>query len=494
MVMVVALGRAPGLGCTQCAPVAASSPQVLRDLGGLHTARSRQVGGFPSLRCNLVLWSKEIQWRWQPVVAASVAGGRSVAVSEMRTRPFRILISTGDVMGDMHGAALVRALIDAAGEEKVEIEVYAMGGKRMKDEGAVLIGDNTGLSSIGLLEALPLVIPSIQIQIRTRKFLKSHPPDLVVLIDYPGINIPFGKYAKKHFGCRVVYYIPPNEWLWNTSRTGAIIDSCDAILSVYPAETAYFRKSGGLVIEVGHPLLDRYNPTQTRTQAREALGYGEKDIVILLMPASRAQELRHVWPIIASAARLLLTRILALGNHHHVHFVVPSVLPSGDHIIKQSFEDFDLTGYASVRNGETQSLMAAADLAITKSGSVNLELALHNVPQVVVYKLDKATAWIARNVFQFAVQYISLVNLILEEQMVPEFIQDDAEPANVANAAFDLLPVSGSGHRNTLLNGYSRLLPLLGKPGVVKRAAEYILHSLNCDEECRRIDREGTFT
>ncbi|KAG0575247.1 hypothetical protein KC19_VG329900 [Ceratodon purpureus] len=88
----------------------------------------------------------------------------------MRTRPFCILISTGDVMGDMHGAALVRALIDATGEEKVEIEVYAMGGKRMKDEGTVLIGDNTGLSSIGLLEALPLVIPSIQIQIRTRKF------------------------------------------------------------------------------------------------------------------------------------------------------------------------------------------------------------------------------------------------------------------------------------------------------------------------------------
>lgn len=103
---------------------------------------------------------------------------------------------------------------------------------------------------------------------------------------------------------------------------------------------------------------------------------------------------------------------------------------------------------------------------------------------MVVYKLDKATAWIARNVFQFAVQYISLVNLILEEQVVPEFIQDDAEPANVANAAFDLLPVSASGHRNILLDGYTRLLPLLGKPGVVKRTAQYILNSMTSNGEC----------
>jgi lipid A disaccharide synthetase len=154
---------------------------------------------------------------------------------------------------------------------------------------------------------------------------------------------------------------------------------------------------------------------------------------------------------------------------------------------------------------------------------------------VVVYKLDKATAWIVRNVFHFAVQYISLVNLILEEQVyeishrtrdgqtfpvflsavtslrlpsvhwfsiydhlilkplgtiwrviqvVPEFIQDDAEPANVANAAFDLLPLSASGHRNILLDGYSRLLPLLGKPGVVKRTAQYILNSMTSNGEC----------
>lgn len=446
----------------------------------MQIGRSRQViGGFLSLGSDAIR-SKEIPWRVipqrHPLIAAS---GRIASASQTRTEPFRILISTGDVMGDMHGAALVRALIDAAGEEKVDIEVYALGGKRMQNAGAVMIGDNTGLSSIGLLEALPLIIPSIQIMLRTRKFLKNYPPDIVVLIDYPGINIPFGKYAKKNFGCKVIYYIPPNEWLWNTSRTGAIIDSCDAILSVYPGETEYFRKSGGHVVEVGHPLLDRCRPTRTRTQAREALGFGEKDIVILLMPASRAQELRHVWPIIASAAKLLLTRILALKSQHHVHFIVPSVVPSGDHLIKQSFDEFGLTGYASLWQGDTQSLMPAADLAITKSGSVNMELALHNVPQVVVYKLDKATAWIARNVFQFNVKYISLVNLILEEQVVPEFIQDDAEPVNVANAAFDLLPLSDSRHRNIILDGgYAKLLPLLGKPGVLKRTAQYILESL----------------
>ncbi|XP_024401057.1 uncharacterized protein [Physcomitrium patens] len=384
-------------------------------------------------------------------------------------------------MGDIHGAALVRALIDAAGAEKVEVEVYAMGGKRMKDAGAVMIGDNTGISSIGLLEALPLIIPALRIQANVRKFLKSNPPDIVVLMDYPGINIPFGKYVKKEFGCKVVYYIPPNEWLWNTSRTGAITDACDTILSVYPAEADYFRKAGGHVVEVGHPLLDYYSPTRTRTEAREALGYGEKDLVILLMPASRAQELRHVWPIIASAARLLLHRILALKGQHRLHFIVPSVLPNGEHILEQSFEEFGLTGYASLWHGDTKILMSAADLAITKSGSVNLELTLHSVPQVVVYKLDKATAWIARNIFKLSVKYISLINLILDEQVVPEFIQDAADPVKVANSAFDLLSLTDSKYRNMVLDGYTKLMPLLGKPGVSKRTAQYILDSLNSD-------------
>ncbi|KAH8973060.1 hypothetical protein BDL97_01G025600 [Sphagnum fallax] len=314
----------------------------------------------------------------------------SVHHHQNRSRPYRIVISTGDVMGDIHGAALVQEILEEAGKKEIGVEVYAVGGHPMKAAGAKLIGDNTGLSSIGLLEALPLIIPSIQLQLSIRTFLDKHSPDIVVLLDYPGVNIPFGRYVKRQFGCKVVYYIPPNEWLWNTSQTQSIVNMSDCIFSVYPGEAQYFRKAGGHVVEVGHPLLDLVESKITRQEARILLRIREEDLVVLLMPASRPQELRHVWPVLASAARQLLDKIHQRANNLQVHFIVPSILLNQHHILKESFHKYGLTGCAK----------------------------LWHVPQVVVYKIDAPTAWIARNIFKFSVRHISLVNLILEQQVV----------------------------------------------------------------------------
>ncbi|KAH8973054.1 hypothetical protein BDL97_01G025600 [Sphagnum fallax] len=405
----------------------------------------------------------------------------SVHHHQNRSRPYRIVISTGDVMGDIHGAALVQEILEEAGKKEIGVEVYAVGGHPMKAAGAKLIGDNTGLSSIGLLEALPLIIPSIQLQLSIRTFLDKHSPDIVVLLDYPGVNIPFGRYVKRQFGCKVVYYIPPNEWLWNTSQTQSIVNMSDCIFSVYPGEAQYFRKAGGHVVEVGHPLLDLVESKITRQEARILLRIREEDLVVLLMPASRPQELRHVWPVLASAARQLLDKIHQRANNLQVHFIVPSILLNQHHILKESFHKYGLTGCAKLWHGNSKMVMPAADLAITKSGSVNLELALFNVPQVVVYKIDAPTAWIARNIFKFSVRHISLVNLILEQQVVPEFIQENADASRVADAAFNMLAISNSGCRERVLEGYQELHGLLGMPGVAKRTAQLVLSSICTD-------------
>ncbi|KAH8973046.1 hypothetical protein BDL97_01G025200 [Sphagnum fallax] len=356
-------------------------------------------------------------------------------------------------MGDIHGAALVQEILEEAGKKEIGVEVYAVGGHRMKAAGAKLIGDNTGLSSIGLLEALPLIIPSIQLQLSIRTFLDKHSPDIVVLLDYPGVNIPFGRYVKRQFGCKVVYYIPPNEWLWNTSQTQSIVNMSDCIFSVYPGEAKYFRKAGGHVVEVGHPLLDLVEYKITRQQARILLRIREEDLVVLLMPASRPQELRHVWPVLASAARQLLDKVHQRANNLQVHFIVPSILLNQHHILKESFHKYGLTGCAK----------------------------LWHVPQVVVYKIDAPTAWIARNIFKFSVRHISLVNLILEQQVVPEFIQENAEASRVADAAFNMLAISNSGCRERVLEGYQELHGLLGMPGVAKRTAQLVLSSICAD-------------
>lgn len=139
-------------------------------------------------------------------------------------------------MGDIHGASLVRALLKEAERACKAVEVFALGGRHMEEAGAKLIGNNTGISSIGLWEALPLIFPTLQLQSQARAFLQQHPPDAVVLMDYPGVNIPFGRYLKQTYGCPITYYVPPNEWLWTSARTATIVDMSDTILANYERE------------------------------------------------------------------------------------------------------------------------------------------------------------------------------------------------------------------------------------------------------------------
>ncbi|BFI39916.1 lipid-A-disaccharide synthase [Marchantia polymorpha subsp. ruderalis] len=392
--------------------------------------------------------------------------------------PFRIFVSTGDVMGDIHGANLVKELLKQAQGTRRRVEVYALGGQRMRTAGATLIGDNTGLSSIGLLEALPLIVPSLLLQITVRRFLDDHPPHVLVLIDYPGVNIPFGQYVKQKFGCKIIYYIPPNEWLWNTSRTKSIVSISDIILAVYPGEAEYYARAGANVKLVGHPLIDTVKGIN-RNEARQRLGVNTDDIVIALVPASRSQELRHVWPTIASAAGKLLKALVEIrGGPHGVHFIIPAVLRDQRHVIEKECEDNSFFQNSIIFNGDPHEVLAAADVAITKSGSTNLEMALYKVPQVVVYKIDNLTAWIARKLFGFSVKNISLVNLILDSQVVPEYIQEAADAENIMQATLKLLPGMDTQERSRVLQGYEQLRVVLGEPGVVERVARQILDCL----------------
>ncbi|KAH9317748.1 hypothetical protein KI387_019517, partial [Taxus chinensis] len=385
------------------------------------------------------------------------------------SRPLRIFISTGDVMGDMHGASLTEAFFKQAELDHNNIEVYALGGHGMKAAGAVLIGDNSGLSAVGIIEALPLVFPSLCLHTVVRYFLQKHPPDIVVLIDYPGVNIPFGKYVKKIFGCKLIYYIPPNEWQWNTARTNAIVRMSDLILSNYPHELLYYKQAGANVMFVGHPLIDKHKHLSQK-EARSKIGVKADDLVIALIPASREQELRDVWPLIASAAKYLSN--ISKTHRRLMHFFVPVVLPKHRKTFMDSLEKHGLLNDVQLWFGEPHVVMAAADIAITKSGSVNLELALHNVPQVVLYRIGKISNWICRTFFS-PPTLISLVNVILGYQLVPEFIQDEATPEKIADAAMKLLPLTGNDNleRIKMLDGYKELHRLLGKPGVATKAA-----------------------
>jgi lipid-A-disaccharide synthase len=331
-----------------------------------------------------------------------------------------IFISTGEVSGDLQGALLVDALKRQAQAVGLELEIVALGGSKMAKAGATLLGETTSIGSMGLLESLPFVLPTLQIQRRAKQYLRQHPPDLVVLIDYMGPNLSIGSFVRRQLPqVPVVYYIAPQSWVWSISSrsTAAIVDITDQLLAIFPEEARYFEKKGASVSWVGHPLVDKMQSSPSREEARRALGIKPEQTAIALVPASRRQELKYMMPVIFEAAQQLQSKLQASGdwennslimNQQTPLFWIPLSLETYRPAIEAAIQRYGLN--ATLVAGQTTEVLAAADLAITKSGTVNLELALLDVPQVVLYRVSPLTYWIARTLFKFSIPFMSPPN------------------------------------------------------------------------------------
>lgn len=390
-------------------------------------------------------------------------------------RVARVFVSTGDTMADIHAASLVRSLRKLARKRGVELHIDALAGKRAEEAGAKLLGDTASMSSIGLWEALPLVWPSLQLQRVVRDHVKQERPDVAVLIDYPGVNIPFQKFLKEEMKVACIYYIPPNEWMWSDSRTRSVCHYSDRILSVFPAESRHFADHGGNVGFVGHPLVDQVKDSPSKTEARMLMEIQTDGPVLVLLPASRKQEVKYVWPILARAAAIVMQ---GMGVEQVPTFVIPIVNVEFEERMKLIAKEVGLDlQHVVFWRGDSRVALSAADLALTKSGSVNVELALLGVPQVVAYRLDQVTANIAK-LLRVEFEHVSLVNVIMGERIVPEYIQENADAQCIADAALKLLPgsrVFEPGALQKQLEGYCRLETELGGPGASDRAAEEVL-------------------
>ncbi|WP_445634982.1 lipid-A-disaccharide synthase [Nostoc sp. DSM 114161] len=383
----------------------------------------------------------------------------------------RIFISTGEVSGDLQGSLLITALKRQAVAMGLELEILALGGEKMQQVGATLLGNTSSIGSMGILEGLPYVLPTLQVQRRAIAYLKQNPPDLVVLIDYMSPNLGIGTFMQQNLPhVPVVYYIAPQEWAWSLSlrRTNRIIGFTDKLLAIFPEEARYYRQQGAEVSWVGHPLVDRMQDAPSREAARATLGIEPEQIAIALLPASRRQELKYLLPIIFQAAQTIQAKL------PEVHFWIPLSLEIYRQPIEKAIEHYGLR--AKVVSGQQKEVFAAADLAISKSGTVNLELALLNVPQVVVYRLNPITAWIARKFLKGSITFASPPNLVAMKPIVPEFLQEEATPENIIQAAMELLvnPI----RRQQTLADYQEMQRNLGEIGVCDRAAQEILGML----------------
>ncbi|AIQ97910.1 lipid-A-disaccharide synthase [Prochlorococcus sp. MIT 0801] len=388
----------------------------------------------------------------------------------------KLLISTGEVSGDLQGSLLINALKTNAEKRKIELEVIALGGERMKEAGAKLISNTSSIGAIGFLEALPYILPTLNAQSKIDNYLSSSPPDAVVLIDYMGPNIRLGLKVKKKFpNIPIVYYIAPQEWAWRLGDSGTtdLINFTDKILAIFEEEAKFYSNKGGNVKFVGHPMLDFYRNIPTREESLRRIGLTADQKLLLIIPASRKQELKYILPTLLKAAKLLQEK------DPSITVLIPSGLNEFDELLNNSLKEYSLSGRIILSN-EVDDLkpfiFSAAHLALAKSGTINMELALNSVPQIVGYKVSRVTAFFARYLLRFNVKYISPVNLLLNKMLIPEFIQEDFIAEKIFNAALKILEDNST--KENIKLGYEKLKNKLGKPGVTDRASKDILDLL----------------
>ena len=378
-----------------------------------------------------------------------------------------IFISTGDVSGDLQGALLVTALQQLAAKSGIDLNIVALGGSKMAAAGAKILADTVSISSMGIVEHLAYVRPSLQARSLAKQYLKTNPPDALILIDYVDPNVAIGKYIKNFFpNLPVYFYIAPQDWVWprQHKRAKLIVSFIDEIFAVFPVEAQYFTEQGAKTKFVGHPLVDRVATLTSREIARDKLGITDEETAVALIPASRQQELKYILPNIFAAARQIQDRLPA------VRFWIPLSRPDFQAEIESQIQAYQINATLVTENADL--VLAAADLAITKCGTVSLELALLNVPQVVIYRVSKITAWIAKHVIKFSIPYMSPTNLVEMKSIVPELMQDDASPDRIAAESLELL--LNSDRRDRMLANYTEMRAALGDRGVCDRVAQEI--------------------
>ncbi len=373
----------------------------------------------------------------------------------------KILIIAGEASGDLHGANLVRELR----RKLPSLACFGVGSKRMREAGVVMLADAAEISVVGATEVLTHIGAIYRIYSRLKRFLKEDRPDLLVLIDFPDFNIMLGKVAKK-LGIPVLYYISPQVWAWRKGRIKKIAEIVKAVIVVFPFEVDLYKPAGVDVRFVGHPLTDVVKSEYTKVDARKQLGLDPKRRTVALLPGSRKKEIMHLLPDMLEAARKLESL------YEDLQFVLP-VAPT----LKIDFVQHyvDRSGVAvTVVDGGVYIALRASDAAIVTSGTATLETGLLGVPMAIVYRISSMSYLIGKLIID--VNHIGLVNIVAGKRIVPELIQQDATPENMADAVSKIL--NDPAYYKSITDGLATVRARLGNAGASARAADVVLELL----------------
>ena len=374
-------------------------------------------------------------------------------MSEGVDRDPRVYLVAGEASGDRLAADLLREL-----KKNPKLKAFGVGGPMLKAAGQEQSLNLAKHAVVGLTDVLKNLPKFLKIFREVKHEIAEVNPDVVILVDYPGFNL---RLAKALHGQRnapaIVYYVSPQVWAWKAGRAKLMERVLDRLLVIFPFEVDWFAKHAPKLKTkwVGHPLADRWI-----AQAKE----GPKDEIpcVALLPGSRAKEIAKHWPVLLQTAQRIVR------EQKNVSFITLAT----DHEMRQKLEEEwarqPMSGVSlDILAGQSLTQLTRCSLAIVASGTATLECAMAGLPMLVIYKTSWLTYWLGR--FLIQLPYLSMVNVLAGEKVVPEFLQGAMEPERLAKAALQIL--RNPKGAEAMAGRIRDVAKKLGGPGAAARAA-----------------------
>jgi len=373
----------------------------------------------------------------------------------------KLMIITGEVSGDLIGASLIRELkvLNPA------LKISGIGGDRMQSEGMEIIYHTDQMAFLGFVEVIKHLPFIHKVQKKLIDVIKKEKISCVVLIDYPGFNLSIAKKLKS-LGVKIIYYVSPQLWAWAKGRIKKVRKLVDKMLVVFPFELEFYRIENVKVEYVGHPLVERINQYKflSRDEFFSKFNLEREKEILLVMPGSRKHEVKEIFPEIIKAANKLAK-----------DFNLQVVVARSKNIDEKYFQQESGSEKFITIEDHNYELMKYARFGIIKSGTSTLEAGFFALPMIVVYKTNSLTYMIGKQLVKL--DRIGMVNILLDEMVVPELIQNEANSVNIFNTASEILS-DNQVYENVKLK-LGKVKEILGGDGASAKAANSILEILN---------------
>jgi len=382
------------------------------------------------------------------------------------TKNKKIMIVAGEISGDLYGYPLVREILQARGD----LDVFGVGGPRMKSTGMQIFYDSSSWGTIGLVEALKKFPYLYCVYNDMARKLRQIKPDLLVLIDYPGFNMRLCRYAKK-LGIPTLYYFPPSKWTSNPADVSDAARNITKVAAPFRHTAEIYRKAGANVEFVSNPLLEIVKPSAGVSELRKRFSIPDGSRVVTLMPGSRFMEVKYMLPILVDSAAIMAKKM------PDATFIMPissSTVSKGTGITMEYIKNWIAASGSQIKIelDATYDILSISDFAIITSGTATLEAACLGVPMIIAYKVSLLTELFARS-FTPLPKYFGLPNLILNKAIVPEFIQKNVSAEIIAGATMEIL--NSSEKLADMKSGLGEVVKNLGDSGATSRVADLIL-------------------